>query len=57
MPNTTTECIVACFKAGLTMQEVATRLLLPRETVEKAVRRWMELQDFKEYGFKERVQP
>ena len=33
--------IVALFKAGLTMQEVAQRYGVPVLTIEQAIRRWM----------------
>ena len=39
--------IVAHFKAGLTMQELADRWGVPVSTIEKAIRRWLKAQQGK----------
>lgn len=41
LQNTHTADLVAYFKAGLTMREIATRSGLPMVKIEEAIRRWL----------------
>ncbi len=40
-PPFTTALCASYFKAGLTMQAIAEKYMVPRLTVEQAIRRWM----------------